>query len=77
GVAMSGERQVGAASPTLVHGFAASVGGLSGAAGGSVVAGAVARLGPRPIRFLLALVAGVAIAVLVVGALLPEATRAV
>jgi len=75
GVAMSGERQVGAASPTLAHAFAASVGGLGGAAGGSVVAGAVARLGPRPIRFLLALLAGVAIAVLVVGALLPEATK--
>ena len=73
GVAMSGERQVGTASPTLAHAFAASVGGLAGAIAGSVVAGAVARLGPRPIRFLLALVAGAAVAVLVVGALLPEA----
>lgn len=77
GVAMSGERQVGVASPTLAHAFAASVGGLGGAAAGSAVAGAVARLGPRPIRFLLALLAGTAIAVLIVGSLLPVATRAV
>lgn len=76
GVAMSGERQVGAASPALAHGFAASVGGLAGAGAASVVAGAVARLGPLPIRFLLALLAGTAVAVLVVGALLPEARAA-
>lgn len=77
GVAMSGERQVGAASPTLAHAFAASVGGLGGAAAGSVVAGLVARLYPRPIRFVLALIAGAAAAVLVVGTLLPEATKGV
>lgn len=75
GVVMAGERQVGAASPTLAHAFAASVGGLGGAGAGSVVAGLVARLSPRPVRFVLALVAGTAVAVLVVGALLPEATK--
>jgi hypothetical protein len=77
GVAMSGERQVGTASPTLAHAFGASVGGLGGAAAGAVVAGAVARLSLRPIRFLLALLAGTAIAVLIVGSLLPEATKGV
>ena len=74
GAATSGERLVGTASPTLAHAAAASIGGVAGAAAGSVVAGLVARLGPRPIRFLLALVAGSAGAVLVVGAVMPQAT---
>ena len=71
GAVMAGERQVDAASPTLAHAVAGSLGGLAGSAAGSVVAGAVARHFPRPIRFLLALVAGTAIAVLAVGAVLP------
>jgi hypothetical protein len=75
GVVMAGERQVGAASPTLAHALAAGVGGSAGAAAESVIAGLVARLYPRPIRFLLALVAGTAVAILVVGALLPEVTN--
>jgi hypothetical protein len=74
GAVMAGERQLDAASPTLAHAFAASLGGVAGSAAGSVVAGAVARLFPRPVRFLLALVAGTAIATLVVGALLPAAS---
>ena len=68
---MAGERQVEAASPTLAHAAAASAGGLAGAAIGSIVAGAVARRFPRPLRFVLALVAGTALATLAVGALLP------
>jgi len=75
GVVVAGERQVGAASPTLAHALAAAVGGSAGSAAGSVVAGLVARLYPRPIRFLLALVAGTAVAVLVVGTLLPPGSR--
>jgi len=75
GVVMAGERQVGAASPTLAHALAAGVGGSSGSAAGSVVAGLVARVYPRPIRFLLALVAGAAVSILVVGALLPEVAK--
>jgi hypothetical protein len=71
GVVMAGERQVGAASPTLAHAVAASAGGLAGASAASIVAGAVARRLPRPIRFLLALVAGAAIAVLAIGVILP------
>ena len=75
GVVIAGERQVGAASPTLAHALAAAVGGSAGAAAGSVVGGLVARPYPRPIRFLLALVAGSAVAILVVGALLPQPSR--
>ena len=74
GAIMAGERQVEAASPTLAHAVAGSLGGLAGSAAGSVVAAAVARRFPRPIRFLLALVAGTAIGVLAVGALLPAAS---
>jgi hypothetical protein len=75
GVVMAGERQVGAASPTLAHALAATVGGSAGAAAGSVVGGLVARPYPRPIRFLLVFVAGTAVAIPVVGALLPQASR--
>lgn len=75
GVVLAGERQVLAASPTLAHGLAAGIGGSAGAAAGSVVAALVARVHARPIRFLLVLVAGVAVAILVVGALLPEVAR--
>jgi hypothetical protein len=74
GAVTAGERLVDAASPTLAHAVGGSLGGLAGAAAGSVVAGAVARRYPRPLRFLLALVAGTAVAVLVVGALLPAAS---
>lgn len=77
GVVMAGERQVGVASPTLAHAIAAGVGGSSGAVGASVIAGLVARVYPRPIRFLLALIAGTAVAMLVVGALLPEVAKGV
>lgn len=73
GVVMAGERQVGAASPTLAHAVAASAGGLAGAAVGSLVAGAVARHFPRPMRFLLTLVAAAAVTALAIGAVLPAA----
>lgn len=71
GVVMAGERQVGAASPTLGQAVAASAGGLAGAAIASVLAGAIARRLPRFLRFVLALVVGAAVAVLAVGAVLP------
>jgi hypothetical protein len=76
GAVMAGQRQVGAASPTLAHAVAASAGGVAGSAAAAVVAGAVARLRARPIRFLLALVIGTALAVLAVGTLLPAPTAA-
>lgn len=47
GVVMAGERQVGVASPTLAHAFAAAVAGVAAAAAAAVVAGIVA--GQRPI----------------------------
>lgn len=67
GVAMAGERQVGAASPTLAHAFAASLAGLAGAAAASAVAAVVARLRSRIARFGAALLAGLAVAGVAVG----------
>jgi hypothetical protein len=55
---MAGERQLGSASPTLAHAFAASVAGLAGAAAASVVAAVVARLRSRLVRFGAAVAAG-------------------
>jgi hypothetical protein len=66
GVVMAGERQVGAASPTLAHAFAASVAGLAGAAAAALVAGVVARLRGRLVRFGAAVAAGGAAAVVFV-----------
>jgi hypothetical protein len=62
GVVMAGERQVGAASPTLAHAFAASVAGLAGAAAAAIVAAVVARLRARLVRFGAAVAAGAAAA---------------
>lgn len=73
GVVMAGERQVGVASPTLAHGFAAAVAGLAGAGAGALVAAVVARIGSRPVRFLAAVAAGASAALLAVAALLPGA----
>lgn len=73
GVAMSGERQAGTASPTLSHAFAAAVGGLLGGGAAALVAALVARLASRPIRFLPALLAGVAVAVAAVATIQPPA----
>jgi hypothetical protein len=75
GGVVAGARQVGVASPTLVHAFVGAVGGVAGALVGAIVGGAVARLFPRPARFLLALLAGAVVVLAVVGAILPEATR--
>ena len=76
GVAMAGERQVGSASPTLAHAFGASLGGVAGAAAAAVVAGAVANLYPRGVRFIIALLAGVVVVFVVIGTLMPEVTTA-
>lgn len=73
GGVMAGERQVGAASPTLAHGFAAAAAGLAGAGAGALVAGVVAGIGSRPVRFLAAVAAGSSVALLAVTALLPGA----
>ena len=71
GVVTAGERQVWVASPTLGHAFAAAVAGLAGAATSAAVAGIVARLRSRIIRFAPALLAGVVAAVAVVAVMMP------
>lgn len=71
GVVMAGERQVGVASPTLAHAFVASVAGLAGAVVAGLVAALVARLRSRIVRFVPALLAGLATAAAMVGVLLP------
>jgi len=59
GVVTAGERQVGAASPTLAHGFVSAVSGLAGAAAAAVIAAMVARLHLRLVRFAAALMGGI------------------
>ncbi len=71
GVAMAGERQIDVASPTLAHAVAAAIGGVTGALGAAVVAAVAGRLSARPVRFVLGVVTGVALAVLTLGALMP------
>lgn len=70
GVVMAGERQVGSASPTLAHAFAAAVAGLAGVAAAAVVAALVASLRSRVVRFVAAGAVGVAVAVLALGMLM-------
>ncbi len=71
GVVMAGERQVGVASPTLAHATAAALGGLAGVLAAAVVAATVARLRGRFLRLLPALAAGITVAAVAVGTLLP------
>jgi len=71
GVVMAGERQVGAASPTLSHAFGAALAGFAGAAVAAAVAAGVARLESRLIRFAAAVAAGIAIAFSATGFLMP------
>ena len=73
GVVTAGERQVGAASPTLAHAVAAGLGGLAGAAVAAPVAAIAAPRWTRPARFAAALVAAVVVAVGVVGLLMAPA----
>ena len=76
GVVMAGERQVGSASPTLAHAFVGALSGLSGAAAASLAAAVAAPRYGRPARFVIALVIGLAVSLLMVGTLMPEATPA-
>jgi len=73
GVVMAGERQVGAASPTLAHAFAAALAGLAGAGAAAAVAAVVSRLRSRVVRFVAAVGAAVAVAVVAIGQLMPPA----
>lgn len=74
GVVSAGERQVGTASPTLSHAFAAGVAGAAGALDAALVAGAVARVRSRLVRFVPAFVSGVVIALFVVALLMGAVT---
>jgi len=65
----AGERQVGVASPTLAHAFAAAVAGLIGSLAASGVAPVCARSPSRPRRIILPAVLGSAVAVAVLPAL--------
>ncbi len=71
GVVMAGERQMGSASPTLAHAFAAALAGLAGAGLAALIAAVVARLRSRWLRLLPPLLAGIAVSVGAVGVLLP------
>jgi hypothetical protein len=73
GVVMAGERQVGSASPTLAHAFAAAVGGLAGSVDAAIVSAAIARLRSRLVRFVPALVSGTTLAAIVVAVLMASA----
>ena len=70
GVVMAGERQVGAASPTLAHAFAAAVSGLIGTAVAAIAGAVVAGLDSRIVRLLPALLAGTFLAMAGVSLLL-------
>lgn len=74
GAAMAGERQVGAASPTLAHAFGAAVAGLAGALAASAVAAVVARRAARWLRLLAPGFVAVAVAVVLVGVLMGTST---
>lgn len=70
GVAMAGERQVGAASPTVAHAFGAAVAGLAGALAASALAAPLAGSAPRWLRLLAPGAAAVVVAMLLVGILM-------
>lgn len=69
GVVMAGERQIGSASPTLAHAFAAAVGGVAGATDAGIVAAAMARSRSRLVRFVPAVGSAIIIAAIVVAIL--------
>jgi hypothetical protein len=70
GVVMAGERQVGSASPTLAHAFAAAVAGLVGATDAAIVAAVIARSRSRLVRFMAAVSSGAILAAIVLAFLM-------
>lgn len=66
GVVTAGERQVGAASPTLAHAFVAAFSGLAGAGAAAMVAAVSARLQSRSARLAPAITSGTVAALSVV-----------
>jgi hypothetical protein len=70
GVAMAGERQVGAASPTVAHAFGAAVAGLGGTLAASALAAVLAPVAARWLRLLAPGAVALVVAALLVGLLL-------
>ena len=70
GVVMAGERQVGSASPTLAHAFAAAAAGVAGTADAAILAAAVARLRSRLARVLPSVLSGIVVAGILVAVLM-------
>lgn len=62
GAVMAGERQVGAASPTLAHAFVAAVAGLAGAGAAALAAAPLATRSGRGLRGAVAVLLGAAVA---------------
>lgn len=71
GVVMAGERQVGVASPTLAHAFAAAAGGLAGVTAGAVGIGVATALWRRPLPVVVGLIGALLGAYLAVSTLMP------
>jgi hypothetical protein len=65
GLGTAGERQVGVASPTLAHAFAAAVAGLAGAVPASLLAPLVAARPSRALRILLPTAVGTVVALVI------------
>jgi hypothetical protein len=73
GAALAGERQVGAATPTLAHAFGAAVAGLTGAAAASIAAAALARAEARWLRLLAPGAVAAVVALLLISVLMGTA----
>lgn len=69
GAAVAGQRQIGAASPTLAHAFVAAAAGLAGALAASIIAPALASAASRSGRMVLPGSIGLVVAVVVAGLL--------
>jgi hypothetical protein len=70
GVVTAGERQVGAASPTLAHGVAVALGGMAGTVAASAVAAPLATRAARWLRLLAPMLAGASVAIATLGAVI-------
>jgi hypothetical protein len=73
GALLSGERQVGTASPTVAHAVAAAVAGLGGALAASPLAARLASIGARAPRIVAPGAIGAGVGLLLVGTLLGTA----
>ena len=69
-VGSAGERQVGSASPTLAHAFAAAAAGVAGTADAAIVAAVLARLRSRLARVVPSILSGIVMAGILVAVLM-------